>query len=147
METRATLLQQLNETVSQLLATCQALTEPERLVYERWSAKDVLAHLTFWHESFARNVRDLAQGIKPTPLKGRLSDLNQQGVDEMRSLTLAQVSQRLMTAQALIREHILNPKLTSIPYRKGSRDYSPEEHLELVIGHIQLHLKDVRFAG
>ena len=147
MKTREALLKQLNETVSQLLATCQALPEPDRLVYELWSAKDVLAHLTFWHESFARNVRDLAQGAKPTPLKGRLSDLNQQGVDEMRSLTLAQVSERLATAQALIQGQILNPKLTSIPYRKGSREYSPEEHLELVTAHIKLHLKEVRSAG
>ena len=41
---------------------------------------------------------------------------------------------------------ILNPRLTLIPYKKGSRDYSPEEHLEIVIGHIQLHLKDVKAA-
>jgi hypothetical protein len=146
MEARAALLAQLNETVAQLLATYQALPEPGKLVYELWSAKDVLAHLTFWHESFARNISDLAREVKPRPLKGKLIDLNQQGVDEMRPLALEQVLERFSTAHGIIQANILNPGLTLIPYKKGSRDYSPEEHLEIVIGHIQLHLKDVKAA-
>ena len=146
METREALLKQLDENVFELLATYQVMTKPDRLVYELWTAKNVLAHLTFWHASFARNLSDLAREVKPTPLKGKLIDLNQQGVDELRPLTLEQVMERLVVAHGIIQENILNPRLSLIPYKKGSRDYSPEEHLEIVIGHIQLHLKDVKAA-
>jgi hypothetical protein len=146
METRKVLLAQLNETIAKLLAVYQSMTDPDRMVYAEWTARDVLAHLTFWHESFARNVSDLVQGIKPTPLKGKFIDLNQQGVDEMRLHTLEQVMERLVVAHGIIQDNILNPRLMLIPYKKGSRDYSPEEHLDIVNEHIKEHLRDVNAA-
>ena len=36
------------------------------------SAKDVLGRVTFWYESFARNIEGPSQGPKPSPLKGKL---------------------------------------------------------------------------
>lgn len=143
MEPREFYLHRLDETVAHLLNVYQNLPDPNGMVYELWTAKDVLAHLTFWHESFARNVGDLADGVKPTPLKGRFIDLNQGGVDAMKPLTLAQVLERFTAAHAVIRANILNPRLTLIPYKKGSRDYSPEEHLDIVYDHIREHLRDV----
>jgi hypothetical protein len=144
MKTNPDLLNQLNETAAQLLETYQRLPDPHLPVYELWSAQDVLAHLTFWHESFARNVSDLAAGKKPTPLKGRLSDLNQSGVESMRSVSLETVLERFRAAQRMIAANILHPGLNLIPYKKGSRDYSPGEHLEIVTAHIREHLRDVR---
>ena len=70
------------------LLFCRAMTNPDKMVYEEWTAKDVLGHITFWHESFARNISDLVSDIKPAPLKGKFIDLNQRGVDEMRPYTL-----------------------------------------------------------
>lgn len=146
METRQALLERLNETAAQLRQTYQTLPNPEAMVYELWTAKDVLAHLTFWHESFARNVEALVSGRPPQPLKGRFSDLNQAGVEALRPLTLPQVLERFETAHALIQANILKPVLTLIPYKKGSREYTPEEHLDLVAAHITEHLREVRQA-
>lgn len=146
METKEILLDRLDEAIAQLIDVCRNVLNPEAAVSEGWSAKDILGHLTFWHESFARNVADLVHDRKPTPVKGKLSDLNQQGVDEMRLCTLEEVVRRLEAAQRSIQASILNPKLILIPYRKGSRDYTPEEHLEIVTKHIQQHLKGVSHA-
>ena len=146
METREFYLERLDETIEYLQCVYRDLPNPNALIYELWTAKDVLAHLTFWHESFARNVDDLVSGRKPTPLKGRLIDLNQGGVDAMKPLPLAQVLARFEAAHLIIRGNILNPALTLIPYKKGSRDYSPEEHLEIVSKHIRMHLRDVTKA-
>jgi hypothetical protein len=144
MQTHQIFLERLNETVAQLLDTCQTLPDPNVIVYEHWSVKDILAHLTFWHESFARNVDDLAHGRQPSPLKGRLRDLNQGGVDEMAYLTLGEVLARFEAAHIIIRANILTPALTLIPYRKGSRAYTVQEHLNIVNDHINQHLRDVR---
>ena len=62
-------------------------------------------------------------------LKGRLIDLNQGGVDEMRTETLEMVIDRFVRSHQVIQDNILNPGLIMIPYRRGSRDYTPEEHL------------------
>ncbi len=146
METREDPLHRLNDTVTQLIDMCRTVAKPETPVYEGWSIKDILGHLTFWHESFARNVADLAHDGRPTPLTGRLSDLNQQGVAAMRQCTLEEVVGRLEAAHRIIQANILSPKLILIPYRKGSRDYSPEEHLKIVADHVQQHLKGIRHA-
>jgi hypothetical protein len=146
METRETLLKHLNKNVDALIAFYQNMLNPQTPVYELWTAQDVLAHLTFWHESFARNVNDMAHGRKPAPLKGRLADLNQHGVETMRKETPAMILARFAAAHDLLKKHILNPALSSIPYRKGSRNYTPEEHLEIVRKHIHMHLNDVEEA-
>ena len=147
METKEALLDRLSKVVEELIAICRQLPDPAAAIYEGWSAKDILGHVTFWHESFARNVADLVHDRKPTPLKGKLSDLNQQGVDEMRPCSLEEVIGRLKAAQRIIYRHILNPKLSLIPYRKGSRDYAPEEHLSVVADHIGAHLKAIQGKG
>jgi hypothetical protein len=105
-----------------------------------------LAHLTFWHESFARNLDDLVRSRKPSPLNGRFIDLNQGGVDAMAHLTLIQALERFEAAHLIIRANILDPALSLIPYKKVSREYTPEEPLDLVNEHINEHLRDVRKA-
>ena len=144
MDQRRLLLERLNAVVGQLRACySNSRFDPDMLVYDIWTAKDVLSHLTFWHESFARNVSDLSRNLKPTPLKGKLSDLNQAGVDAMHPCTLGAIMERFDSAQSIIQDHILNPEIDLIPYRRGSRDYGAEEHLEIVIKHISMHLRDV----
>ncbi|NHZ71718.1 MAG: ClbS/DfsB family four-helix bundle protein [Aquificales bacterium] len=147
METREILLKQLNETISQLFGVYQNMAYPEIAIYEDWTAKDILGHITFWHESFARNVSDIVNDIKPTPLKGKYSDLNQRCLDEMRTHTIEDIIKRLKVAHRIIQENILNAKLALIPYKKGSRDYSPEEHLDIVNKHIKEHLKGIKEAS
>jgi hypothetical protein len=147
METKEVLRNRLSQTVAELIAVCRQLPDLDAAIYEGWSAKDILGHVTFWHESFARNVNDLVHDRKPTPLKGKLSDLNQQGVDEMRPFSLEDVIGRLEAAQRIIHTNILNAKLILIPYRKGSRDYTPEEHLRIVSDHINAHLKAIQHAS
>ncbi len=147
METRETLLTQLNETISQLFDVYENMANPEIAIYEKWTAKDILGHIVFWHESFARNVRDIVNDIKPTPLKGKYSDLTQRCFDEMRQKTVEEITQRLEAAHRVIQENILNPKLVLIPYKKGSRDYTPEEHLDIVNEHIKEHLCGIRKAS
>jgi len=146
MQARLTLLSQLDETVARLLAVYQGMKHPEMVVIGEWTAKDLLGHIVFWHESFARNVYDIASNIKPTPLKGRLTDLNQQSVVEMRPYSTKTLLLRLESAHQVIQHNIRHPGLELIPYRQGSRPYTPEEHLEIVDRHLSGHLDDIEKA-
>lgn len=116
METREVLLERLTAALSEFLEVCQRAAALE--IYEGWTAQDVLGHITFWHESFARNVSDLAHDCKPAPLKGKLADLNQHGVEDMRQYPLETVVTRLEAAHGVIQDNIMNPKLVLIPYRR-----------------------------
>jgi len=147
MKARENLLNQLNETISQLFDVYNTMSDPEFFVYEDWTAKNVLEHILFWHESFAQNVHDIVNDIKPTPLKGKYSDLNQRCFNEMRTKTVEDLLNRLDIAHRIIQENILNPKLEIIPYKKGSRDYTPNEHLDIVNEHIKEHLRGIKKAN
>ncbi|MEQ8909520.1 MAG: hypothetical protein RIC95_10035 [Vicingaceae bacterium] len=113
------------------------------MVYEFWNAKDILGHITFWHESFARNIADLGKGNKPKPLKGKLSEVNKHSVETTRNESIENLIKRLKVAQDTIEEFIFIDRIKLIPYKRGSRDYSRSEHLEVVSNHIHKHLKDI----
>lgn len=114
-----------------------------QMVYPLWSAKDVLGHLVFWHESFARNLKDVSEKQKPNPLKGSLAEVNRQSVDSSRGVPIEELVSRLRKAQEIINKYIFDASVILIPYKKGSRSYSRLEHLEVVASHINKHLKDL----
>ena len=91
-ETRELLLKLLNGTVVHLIETYPNMASPETDIDDGWTAKDILGHITFWHESFARNVSALSEGLDPVPLKGRYVDLNQRSVEEVNDHPLKRVA-------------------------------------------------------
>jgi hypothetical protein len=145
---REALLLQLDEAVELLISAVTRTEHPESLRVDDWSAKDTLGHIAFWHESFARNVSALASGREPVVLEGTYPRLNQQGVEASRGMTVGTIAGRIRRAQATIHRCIINlAPDTAIPYRKGSRDYTPDEHLVMVRGHIIAHMHRVERAG
>lgn len=146
MHTRQHSLHQLTQQVDAFISCVRAVDVETLQVYSLWTAKDVLCHITFWHESFARNLRAVALHERPAPLKGTLATLNQQGVDELRARSVEELVGRLRAAHACIRSTILDTTLGLIPYRRGSRPYTPDEHLVVVRAHIQRHTADIQSA-
>lgn len=142
----AELLAELDLAVERLLAATAGVSE-DVLVDGSWAVRDVVAHVTFWHESFARNVDDLVHARRPTPLRGRLADLNERGVAEASSVPLDTIVDRFRAAHATIRASIVSPTLGLIPYRVGSRSYTPIEHLQVVRDHIRGHARSLERAS
>ncbi|WP_299455662.1 hypothetical protein [uncultured Microscilla sp.] len=136
-------LKKLQQQLAALIQFYKQDLDYQQMVYEFWNAKDILGHLTFWHESFARNIADLGEGRKPNPLKGKLSEVNKQSVETMASSSIETLIDRLKKAQTIIEQYIYNTAIGIIPYKKGSRGYSRQEHLEIVAAHIKRHLKDL----
>lgn len=133
----------LQKQVQEFILFFQQSNDYTKVVYTDWSAKDVLGHIVSWHESFARNVDDLVHDRKPNPLKGSLVEVNEKGVLETKPISVQNLVVRLKSAQVTIEQDIMSEKITFIPYKKGSRDYSREEHLEVVYRHIKKHYEDL----
>lgn len=136
-------IEALNDRVQDFTEFYSKSFDYNQMIYEFWSAKDILGHITFWHESFARNLKDLAEGIKPNPLKGKLSEVNLMSVETTSKIPIDKLINRLLTAQKLIDKNIKNTAIEIIPYKKGSRSYTRYEHLVIVERHIGKHLKDL----
>ena len=136
-------LKALSDGVAELISLYKKDLDFHEMIYQYWTAKDILGHLTFWHESFARNLKDLAEGVKPNPLKGSLSEVNRMSVETTSDVSIKALINRLKLAQNTVEQNIGNTSIDQIPYKKGSREYSRSEHLEIVAGHIRKHLKDL----
>lgn len=146
MTDHRTHLERLAETVSELTDLYRSIGEASALVNSAWTARDALVHVVFWHESFARNVRDLAGGIRPTPLKGTYAELGERASAEAQGLPVKELLGRMISAQRIIEQSVYNPLVTSIPYKVGSRPYGADEHLKIVNEHVRGHLNQVRTA-
>ena len=144
MSDRQRLLEQLDATVNGLIDFYNRTGDTSGLANTAWTVRDVLVHIVFWHESFARNVSDLARGVKPKPLRGTYAQLALRSGEEFVDCTIDEMLDRLITAQRTISELIDNPNIELIPYKVGSRSYAPAEHLSIVRDHIQNHLKKLR---
>lgn len=114
------------------------------IIYTDWSAKDVLGHITYWHQGFARNLSDAALQKKQNPFKGSLTEVNERGVKEMADYSTEELITKIREAQKQINDNIENPNVDLIEYKKGSRPYSAIEHLEVTRRHIAWHLKDLK---
>lgn len=106
---------------------------------ENWTAKEVLAHITFWHESFARNISDLGKKREPHVLKGSMNDVVNRGVHENRDVPIDILLRRIRKAQRIIEKHIFDDAIILIPYKQGSRSYTRAEHLDVVTRHINIY--------
>jgi hypothetical protein len=132
------------EVISGFVVFFSSKKDFSRSIYDMWTAKDVLGHVTSWHMSFSRNLIASVQSIKPTPFKGSLSDVNDREVILMSQFSVNELIQKINIAQKEIIDNIGNPDVKSIAYKKGSRDYSPIEHLEVVRRHVNSHLIDLK---
>jgi hypothetical protein len=131
------------QAVSEFLAFYSVGRDLSRIIYSDWTARDVLSHVASWHMSFARNLLDAVNHIKPSPFKGSLTEVNEREVKSLSQFSVVNLIQKIKHAQEQIEQNIGNQGIIGIAYKKGSRDYSPIEHLEVVRRHIRSHLADL----
>jgi hypothetical protein len=113
---------------------------------DKWSVKDELCHIAFWHDYYAQNYSALAAGTKPFLFvsKGG-STRNQEGVDKLKHKSRRYLFTLLNSAQAGLYDSIVVKKVHKMTYIVGS-EYKTEDFLEMIIGHIQRHTILVRRA-
>lgn len=128
-------IEQLRTEVEDFVNFFQQRLDYDQMVYELWNANDMLGHITFRHESFASNIFDLGNGKTPRPIKGPLSEVNILSVETTKNVSIPKFIERLKSAQIVIEKFIFIKSIKHIPYKKGSRDYSREKHLEIVSSH------------
>jgi len=139
-------LERLGATVADACAWFRAHENVEFAVNTVWTARDALVHVLFWHESFARNVGDLAAGVTPRPLKGTYAELGQRAAQESQGCSVSELLARLEHAQRAIEQSVFDPNVTLIPYKVGSRPYTPSEHIRVVDDHVRGHLDRIEAA-
>lgn len=113
---------------------------------EEWTVKDILCHIAFWHDYYAKNYSALAENTKPFifPSKGG-STRNQEGVNSLSHKPQKYLVSLINNAQASLYKSIVMKEVPQMTYT-GSSVYKTEDFLEMIAGHIQRHTLQVRRA-
>lgn len=113
---------------------------------DKWTVKDELCHIAFWHDYYAQNYAAVASGTKPFLFVSRGgSTRNQEGVDKLKHKSQKYLVNLLDKAQASLHNSIVVKKVPKMTYIVG-RDYTTESFLEMITGHINRHTTLVRRA-
>jgi hypothetical protein len=72
--------------------------------------------------------------------------LGRRAAHEAEGCSIEDLVTRLTCAQSMIEKSVFDPRVILIPYRAGSRPYTPAEHLGVVNDHVGDHLARVEAA-
>jgi hypothetical protein len=113
---------------------------------EKWTVKDELCHIAFWHNYYAQNYASLAGGTRPFVFSSKGgSTRNQEGVDKFRRKSRKDLIAIINDAQSSLYKSIVIKKVPKMTYIAGS-EYKTDDFLVMITGHIQRHTVQVRRA-
>jgi hypothetical protein len=143
MMTAKELYQQLSATIDAFISTAEQARLADQ-VFAEWDKSDIVRHVTFWHMNYADNLEAEEAKTKVPLLEGRYVDINENGVESLRTVKLPQLCSMLRAAHARIGRVVEHGKVRSMTYKEGSRRYTLKELLEVVNSHIRGHHKDLK---
>lgn len=104
------------------------------------TARQVLAHLVFWHREYVKIVRALADNRQPRYRIGTFHDMNKLAYAEFRHVSMTTLARYLIKLQnelSLARAHI-NPAIR-FPLKAGAAAHRLDEWIPQIDSHIQSH--------
>lgn len=114
------------------------------MVTSEWTVKDVLGHICFWHQYYAKQYEALERG-EPPYIHRSLAGKNEEGRVKMKPISKSRLIKELKQAHEILRKSIVIGNVPRMSYMK-SRVYTTGDFIDVVIGHITRHTLQVRRA-
>ena len=111
---------------------------------DKWTVKDVLCHIVFWHSNYAANYKALSLHQIPQLLDGPGYRLNDEGVKYFRRYSISKLITILYQAQKSLYQSIVIKKVPKLTYKKDGQVYETQEFLHLIERHLHTHTIQVK---
>jgi uncharacterized protein with von Willebrand factor type A (vWA) domain len=142
----------MEETIARLHTTIASFTQfiqelPDELLQPAgWGAREILAHIVFWHEIHAATIEAICNGREPHLLSGVFREFNARAVKENVGASIEQLLERLQRAQEKMEQTASLPGVMqrSMFIKQGSKERSIQEVLERIEAHIRGHHVELR---
>jgi len=140
------------ENLARLAATvesfCQMIGQlPARALLEKpWGPRQVLCHLVFWHETYARQIEARLAGHGWLLPEGTFIELNAQAVASLAAVGVPTLLARFRAANTRLGRLALEPKAANVQVqlKQGSKSWPLDEFLVMVEAHIRRHGDELR---
>ncbi len=118
--------------------------DPDFVVYkEGLTKKDIVAHVTVWHEYYAEVLTALVNKLPPRLYNKSTPLVNKIWLDKYKGVSLNTIIKNLEEANNIILKNIVKIKGV-IPYSEKGRRYIPWKYVSAIAGHIKGHTKDLK---
>lgn len=142
--TRAEAIARLDTTVDEVSRVLPGMPAPA-VPHAGWGAHEVLSHIVFWHETYARILEAMAEGHQPAVLVGVFPEFNRIAVERLRTVPDAVLVARLRRANAIVVAALgsLSPH-ARVRIKSGTNARGPVEFADRVEAHLRGHLEELR---
>ncbi|HLZ69280.1 MAG TPA: DinB family protein [Dehalococcoidia bacterium] len=146
---REALIADLDAAVQETLAWFAGPGEHSAARIDRWGARDVLAHLPYWHDATAWGIASAAHGGPPWLISGTADEVNDAALRTRAGESAAEITAQLRQATArLLRVAREAPDLDTVVFRfTDGRTLSAGQRLEMIARHWRGHLQQLQEAG
>lgn len=139
-------LEQLEANIIEFIETAKKVTLSKNVYTDGWNAKEIIAHIVFWHEYYVTILRALSRKEAPPLMEGS-AEKNNQAVPIAAYHSREVLLKRLRKAQKEFNNYILKVNhLPLIPYNKTAMKRPPAEYVSVIAHHVAKHDKDLRKA-
>lgn len=139
-------LERLETAWLDLMESWRGLTDEQMLtpgVTEDWSARDILAHVSWWEEEALRHLPHILQGGRPqrySVLYGGIDAFNAQMTERKHGLSLEQVMEELEETHRRLGRYLVD-----IPEEQFQTETRFRRRLKLdTYGHYPIHTRAIR---
>jgi hypothetical protein len=141
---RAQTVARLGESVEAFACALESMPETA-LTRAEWGPREILCHIVFWHETYARIAHAINTGQDPMPLVGTFPEFNRRSVIELGGVPITVLVARLRRAQRRFAVELLAMNSRSrMTIKIGARGRGPLEFALKTDAHIRGHLDEVR---
>jgi hypothetical protein len=138
-------VKKLNESANSFIETVSKVKLYQEVYENGWSAKQIIAHIVFYHEYYASVIRAMVKDRKLPLIDESLAVVNKRSAVEYGRLPRKELLKRFEKANGSLSKNIVQLDVNAeIPYKKGGRRYTPNEYIREITRHIEKHTKDLR---
>ncbi|MCA9390169.1 hypothetical protein KC571_02090 [candidate division WWE3 bacterium] len=138
-------MKQLDDAIEQFIKTAHHVTLSQEVYADGWSAKEIIAHLVFWHEYYVTVLKALANDEDP-PLMEGTAEKNKFAAPIAKKNSREELLNRLVKAQQKFKKYIVLVKIPLIPYNKTAMKRPPKDYVSVIAKHVAKHEKDLHKA-
>lgn len=113
---------------------------------DKWTVKEILCHIVFWHMNYAENYQALSLGKHPALLNGPLYKINLIGVYELKENSINNLINLLFKANEILYQSIVVKKVPKMTYKENGKVLATDKFLHLIERHLYTHTQQVRKA-
>ncbi|MCL4384374.1 ClbS/DfsB family four-helix bundle protein [Patescibacteria group bacterium] len=128
----------------ELITSIDQFADNEKKIFDQWSLKDIIAHLSGWNLITLTALHNLKLGTL-TPWGKGVQEINKENVQSRLSKTWQEVRQEFIeSSQKLLSEYETLSDDLSTKFLYRNKRYTPLKFLQIDIDHYREHLYKIK---